>query len=295
MVKRNIFVSSTVYDLSDERNAIKHFFDSASNEHVKFNAVMSDHPESFKMQVADFTKNHSYQTCLDKISLCSYYLLIINKRYNLRKEFGDSISITHREYREARNNKYLPCIVFVKKDTMDARHQYKKTGTQDVISDNQLQIFDFIDEITSQLNANWIITYSDPKDLVFLVSNILFSFDDSVFISEYPADGKIVEFYEEFTHTWVIKNNGNLVWKDRHLKCDNYDVIKLKATSNIIEIPTTYPGEEVHLTAQFKASGVPGVYESYWKMVDYDGHYCFPDMRGLAVHVKVVPSRGRAF
>lgn len=158
---------------------------------------------------------------------------------------------------------------------MDARHQYKKTGTQNVVPQNQIKVFDFIDEITTQLDANWIITFKDTKELIFLLSSSMFSFDDSIFISEYPADGIIVEYYQEFNHTWVIKNNGNQIWKNRYLKCVNNDIIRLKASPDIIEIPTTYPGDEVHLTAHFKAQGLPGVYESYWKMMDQNHSYCF--------------------
>jgi len=293
MINRKIFISSTVYDLKNERQAIKEFLEKTSTEHVRFSAVMSDYPETFSLQADDFAENHSYKTCLDKISLCSYYVLIINRRYNLRKEFKEDISITHQEYREA-HNQHIPCLVFINSETMEARHQYKKTGVQNIVPKNQIAVFDFIDEVTSQVRANWIITYNNTDDLITKFASVILNFDDSVFISEYPMDGQIMEFYQTFEHTWVIKNNGNVVWMDRYLKCENNDAVHIKAIRDKVEIPITYPGNNVHLTASFKASGLEGVYESYWKMVDSDDNYCFPNKCGVSVCAKVVKSKKRS-
>jgi len=46
-------------------------------------------------------------------------------------------------------------------------------------------------------------------------------FDDSKFISEYPPDGINILVGNTLIKSWTIQNNGNIIWKNRYLKCIN--------------------------------------------------------------------------
>lgn len=128
--------------------------------------------------------------------------------------------------------------------------------------------------------------------------------DNSHFISETVPDNSIVCVNERFSKTWRMQNTGDVTWKNRRLECqdaknflNNEPCLKpfsqlfnfhITPVNTSISIPTTKPGEIVDLTAEFIAPTVPASVFSYWRMVDKNGKFCFPDSIGVYLQVQVI-------
>ena len=113
--------------------------------------------------------------------------------------------------------------------------------------------------------------------------------DNSFFVSEYPADGGLFALGSEIRHTWILKNIGSVVWEDRHLGCINGIALGYSKDSLNVDIPTTQPGEEVHLTIHMITPPDEGSYELYWKVMDKDNNLLFPDLEPVGIHFTVMP------
>lgn len=128
--------------------------------------------------------------------------------------------------------------------------------------------------------------------------------DNTGFIADitYP-DNALVSPNQVFTKTWAVRNRGNTVWKNRKLVCiDDRIIIGKKKGQDFhltmergliplvseIDIPTTYPNETIELSVEFKAPSYPCSTISYWKSVDENGDFLFPDKEGLSCLINVV-------
>lgn len=130
--------------------------------------------------------------------------------------------------------------------------------------------------------------------------------DSSGFMGDvtYP-DNSIVMINQRFTKVWSVKNLGNKTWQNRKLICvdehlnvsisdSNTDNIHINCqrglvpTIDSISIPKVQPGESVELSVEFQAPPYPCTAISYWKSINRNGEYCFPDKEGLSCLVKVI-------
>lgn len=127
--------------------------------------------------------------------------------------------------------------------------------------------------------------------------------DDSGFIGDitYP-DNTIVMSNQQFTKVWGVKNMGNTTWSNRKLICVDQHIeasisnkkINIKQQRGLrplfdsIDIPTTKPGETIQLSVEFRAPAYSCSTISYWKSVDEEGSFCFPEKEGLSCLVKVI-------
>jgi hypothetical protein len=221
---------------------------------------------------------------------CDYCLVFIKKRYGapIVEDRGELISITHKEYREAFRQR-LPLFTFVDYRTWNARNTYKHGRQQGFVPAKHLRVFDLIDEIQKQPRSNWMYFYKTRADLKAVIEQVLFNFDDSAFVGDVTVpDGTIVQVEKEFEKVWEIRNAGCVVWEDRYLREENTGASGLIPISRQIPIPIALPGETVRLAVRFKAPKYPCTCESYWKMLDSNGRYCLPDLKGLFCRVKVV-------
>jgi len=116
-------------------------------------------------------------------------------------------------------------------------------------------------------------------------------------------DNSIVLIDQNFKKCWEIQNLGDVEWVNRRLVCtddelyivkkDSDELIRL-ADQNLVPehsevvIPRTPPGETVSISVNFKAPSFPCTTISYWKMVDEEGDFCFPEMKGLWCKVIVI-------
>lgn len=108
----------------------------------------------------------------------------------------------------------------------------------------------------------------------------------------YPGDGAyVLEFlpmriyskkcYEQFDHTWVIRNTGNQTWRGRKLVFVNHAAVRPRTDTNCIEIPDVAPGKDIKITTSFDTRGFEGRYECLWEMQDSEGNDCFPNNKRL--------------
>jgi hypothetical protein len=221
MTKGKIFISSTIYDFSDLRSALKYYL----NEYG-YEVYMSEN--------SDFPKDssqNSYDSCLSVIEQCDYFILLIGGRTGgLIKDKNDEIiSITRKEYRKAyeifQKGKIKKLINFVRNDTWvlkEDRAELKKfceniDNEQTKQIDKPEHVFSFIDEVrrldeiksrnkSSPLYAknNWITTFNDFTDIINCVNvelNIKPSISKLVWISNITEEIK-----QNFKQIIVNKN-----------------------------------------------------------------------------------------
>ena len=115
--------------------------------------------------------------------------------------------------------------------------------------------------------------------------------DCSIFINEYPADGQEFEFGETIKHTWVLKNQGMVIWENRICKCINPEIISSQHNLDINLPNKVFPGEIISIGIEFTAPYINGIYNLNWKMQNIDGSFCFPEDIGLGLHFSVIPSK----
>lgn len=127
--------------------------------------------------------------------------------------------------------------------------------------------------------------------------------DDSRFIRDvtYP-DGDVVLVNSKFYKEWEFVNAGDVEWIGRKLVCQDqpstlfrkqgdqfvpleYCLIPEKTE---LPIPRTMPGENITIGVEFTAPPTPAFVVSYWKMLDDENRFCFPDMEGLRCCVNVM-------
>ncbi len=116
------------------------------------------------------------------------------------------------------------------------------------------------------------------------------------------SDNSSVLVNQVFIKTWEIQNIGHVDWVGRQLLCVDKPVDHLPAgsfvapntqrglmpTQRMIAIPETLSGQTVRLSVEFTAPPYPCSVLSYWKMVDAQGEFCFPQSEGLSCQVQVV-------
>lgn len=124
--------------------------------------------------------------------------------------------------------------------------------------------------------------------------------DCSALIDETVPDGSIIAAGCEFDKTWIIQNLGNQTWHNRFLECQNppYHLELPQGLSSLdyylcpiqnrIAIPTTYPNQQAILTVRFQAPKIAGSYISYWKMVDEQGNFFFPNQEQIGLSTLIV-------
>ncbi|HEV2842081.1 MAG TPA: DUF4062 domain-containing protein [Chthoniobacterales bacterium] len=172
-----VFISSTVYDLLDERKAIYDMLEDSgyiptANEYANFD-------------LAD-GKSHSYRICLDNVEKSDIVVAILGHRLG-GVVFGKGYSITFQEILHAwRKNKIV--YIFCKQSVADERHLFKQVlkhfpskeeafrSIKTSLKSDSYMIFDNIDRITKSGKHNWISFYTDKDDLLNKVRGKLIAY-----------------------------------------------------------------------------------------------------------------------
>lgn len=139
----------------------------------------------------------------------------------------------------------------------------------------------------------------------YTTTNALHKFDATGFIADvtYP-DNCAVRVNETFTKIWAIQNIGSVDWVDRKFVCmdtqptGDFDLPEgiappsafrgLKPTTRYVPIPHISAGEIIEIEVEFTAPIYPCHVISYWKMVDAEENFCFPQSEGLSCIVNVL-------
>lgn len=116
--------------------------------------------------------------------------------------------------------------------------------------------------------------------------------DLSVFVCETVPDGSVMLPGDRFEKTWTIRNEGDVVWRDRYLTRIGIAAGPgLITTPHRVALPTTVPGAELTIAVPCAAPFVEGTSRAVFKMTDEDGRIFFHQARytvGLQVQVTVV-------
>ncbi|CAK2822212.1 DUF4062 domain-containing protein [Vibrio crassostreae] len=162
-----VFVSSTCYDLQEERAQLERFITSYG-----FQPVLSEYSGVFYNPDI-----HTHEACIKEVEHCDIFVLLIAGRFGGKLKDGEGESITQAEYNRARELK-LPIFSFAKASINDAQHCYKKN-----LSDNgeefanritypaipkpsdAIPIFKFMDSVHRSDKNNGIETYQSFNDI----------------------------------------------------------------------------------------------------------------------------------
>lgn len=180
LIDERVFISSTCYDLGDERRQI----DTTLSE-LGYDVVRSD-SEYFNSELNGI---HSHDHCIKEMEKCSVVVFIIGRRYgstysgelykdyldNIREESNDKIknpSISFMEYYVARKmGKRI--YVFVDETVYNEKqiysHVIKGNTNYDPVFADKVNIFHIINFITHQKVDNWFRLYSDLHNLDELI------------------------------------------------------------------------------------------------------------------------------
>ena len=113
-----VFISSTIYDFSDLRSALRNYM-----EEMGFD-VLSSECNDFPRQI----DKNSYDACITTIDSCDYFILLIGSRVGGWFNETEKISITQAEYRHAYerlSNGNLKILTFVRSSIWTIREDRK--------------------------------------------------------------------------------------------------------------------------------------------------------------------------
>lgn len=170
-----IFISSTCYDLHDQRVAIDDMLSG-----LGFHVIRSD-GNKFN---ASLNGVHSHDHCIDEMLKCRYLIFIIGKRYGGQyagenyKKYAQEIqkidpklekpSISLMEYYIA-SKKGIDTFVFVDSDVYNERLTYKTNLRNNITISpahaGDTRIFHIIDLVTKRSTNNWLREYLDLQSL----------------------------------------------------------------------------------------------------------------------------------
>ncbi|EKO3480516.1 DUF4062 domain-containing protein [Vibrio fluvialis] len=162
-----VFVSSTCYDLQEERAQLERFINGYG-----FQPVLSEYSGVYYDVDA-----HTHESCVNEVVHCDLFVLIISGRYGGKYKGGNGESITQAEYNKAKELG-LPIFTFVKADVFNAQHYYKtnirtqgdefaKRITYPAIEkqDDAVSIFSFIETVSHASTNNGVETYHSFVDI----------------------------------------------------------------------------------------------------------------------------------
>lgn len=122
MAKPKVFISSTCYDLAHIRDGLCSFIKSFGFEPVlSENGDIFFHPDL-----------HTHESCINEISNCQLFILIIGGRFGGKYISEKTKSITNAEY-EAAAQLRIPIFTYIKRNVLDNHHLYQENKDQSFI------------------------------------------------------------------------------------------------------------------------------------------------------------------
>lgn len=156
-----IFISSTIFDFYDLRSALRYYLSSQG-----FDVLLSEYN--------DFTKKldeNTFQSCLNAIEDCDYYILFIGSRVGGFYNMEDNISITQMEYRKAYDQLKkgkLQLLIFIRKDLWVIRDD--RNAMKELLLNEYKNKYEISDEDLDSIykhNSNFI----NDADFIFKFLN----------------------------------------------------------------------------------------------------------------------------
>ena len=151
----NVFLSSTMYDLSELRAQLRQFI-----EGLGWRAVMSEH-DSFPIDANQTTVENSRRNVRENADV---FVMVVGARYGSVDAEADK-SVTNLEFVEART-RGVPVYVFVNKDVLAQLRVWKANPEADysAVVDTP-RIFEFIDSLRGG-GESWTFEFATAGDIV---------------------------------------------------------------------------------------------------------------------------------
>jgi transcriptional regulator with XRE-family HTH domain len=116
--------------------------------------------------------------------------------------------------------------------------------------------------------------------------------DATAFVDDTIPHGTLMEPGVFLVKTWRIRNVGTVPWRGRRLERQGpLTGPGLITSERFVPVPDTEPGEIAEIQAVLKAPGYDCSSIAYFKMVDEQGFFCFPDVHQLGLDVLVRVTR----
>jgi len=169
MRKTVVFMSSTIYDLREERKAVYELLNNSG-----YIPLANEYPS---FDIGD-GKHHSYRICLDNVESSDVVIAILGHRCGgLMRYDGRQIPITLAEIMHGiKSNKVV--YVFCAQSASDERIKFKRAlahypskeeaflAMKGEFRSDSYRVFDNIDSITKLTHNNWITFFVDRADLL---------------------------------------------------------------------------------------------------------------------------------
>ena len=118
--------------------------------------------------------------------------------------------------------------------------------------------------------------------------------DESTFVGENVPNGKVFAPGQVFEKVWRVRNSGSVPWRNRRLERQGPKTGPGLITSDrYYGIPDTKPGDIAEIPVLLKAPTYDSTSIAFFKMVDVEGHLCFPNRYQLGLEV-IVRVEGQA-
>lgn len=164
MASPRVFVSSTCYDLADERDSLIEFCQAFG-----FDAALSERGDVFY-----HPDLHTHEACVRETSNCQLFVLVIGGRFGGKYTVDKTKSITNAEYLAAREQG-LPIFVFVKQDVLNDHHIWQRNRDKPFAAEilypsiekqeYALDIFNFIDQVRQAPTNNGMFGFRLSKEI----------------------------------------------------------------------------------------------------------------------------------
>lgn len=112
--------------------------------------------------------------------------------------------------------------------------------------------------------------------------------DATAFVDDTIPHGTVMAPGVFFVKTWRIRNVGSVPWRGRRLERQGpLTGPGLITSDRFVAVPDTEPAGIAEIQAVLKAPGYDCSSIAYFKMVDEQGFFCFPDVHQLGLDVLV--------
>ncbi len=233
MNKPKAFISSTIYDLTAERNII-----SKTLEIKGFETIMSEYGYKFPI---DSNANNTYDNCVQRVKECNLFILYVGKRLGSSRKFNWEDTIVYKEFEAASDPALgLPIYIFVNKQVDNLRPAFKKDVSKDkqnfqsLHDDIDVRIFEFIEKfsnlIDNQGNKQKNFWYF-PVDGINNLEEILNYQIDNLLLSAlraYSAASQLKNAPYELRLGEVIKNGTDTILTLQFLNFGPSDIFDVK-------------------------------------------------------------------
>ena len=124
MAELKVFVSSVQKELEDERLIVQNL--------IQTDPFLQQHCTPVLYEFEPASPEDALEECLNLVDECQIYLLMIGTKYGHEV---DGLSITHKEYRRAKEKK-VPVLAFIRGPSTLAREAGTKTLLEELKADN---------------------------------------------------------------------------------------------------------------------------------------------------------------